>query len=156
MPSVKHDLAALADVIRRVLPARTPISNLEVKEDLGHVSFHWQDKIFAVDRHLQVFEIKGKQLFVTGSSILLQSVLRQKDKHRRVIEAVMEVLSEVQNLVDSKDRKEGGIKLLHSAQSTLQKLIIAKHDKSNLQPSKSARGEPPQLPTANSAAKGKA
>ena len=118
-------------MIRRILPARPPISSLEVKEDLGHVSFHWQAKDFAVDRHLHVFELKGKRLFVTASSILLQSVLQKKDKNRRVIEAVIEVLVEVQHLIDTKQRADSGVKLLRTAQSTLQKLIIGKKPETN-------------------------
>ena len=122
----KTDLANLADMIRRILPARPPISNLEVREDLGHVSFHWQAKDFAVDKRLNVFELKGKTLFVTASSILLQSVLHKKDKNRRVIEAVIEVLSEVQHLINTKHRVENGIQLLRSAQGTLAKLIVSR------------------------------
>ena len=126
VPGAKTDLNALANTIRRILPARPPITNLQVSEDLGHVSFHWQAKDFAVDKRLHVFELKGKRLFVTASSILLQSVLQKKDKNRRVIEAVIEVLSEVQHMIDSKHRADTGIRLLKTVQGTLQKLIISR------------------------------
>ena len=134
----KSDLNALADSIRRILPSRPPITNLQVLEEMGHVSFHWQAKDFAVDKRMHVFELKGKRLFVTASSILLQSVLQKKDKNRRVIEAVIEVLSEVQHMINSKNRVEMGVNLLRTTQSTLQKLIIARRDEKNLSRSKSS------------------
>ena len=82
-----------------------------------------------MDRRLHVFEITGNRLFVTASSILLQAVLQRKDKHRRVIEAVIDVLSEVQHQVDVNRRIETSVTLLRSAEKTLQKLILHKETK---------------------------
>ena len=114
-------LEELAEFIRRVVPKSDCIENLRIQEASGMVSFLWQGQEFLVKPSLEVFEQKGAKLFITGASALMQLVLMKKNRNQTVIEAVLNALKEVEELVKA-DKTENGMTLLASAKQSLQKL----------------------------------
>ena len=115
-------LEDLSKYVRLTLPQPKLIENLQVQTQAGVVSFGWQGKEFVVKPSLHVLEVRGKEVFITGASMLIQSTLMKRDKNEKVISAAIEVLIQVEDLIKAKRQVESGLKLLDSVKSTLRKL----------------------------------
>ena len=81
MPLTLEELPAY---ISTTIPKPRSITKMEVKSECSAVTFHWQGRTFLVRTSLQVFELKGKSLFVTGASTLAQAVLMRKTSQEKV------------------------------------------------------------------------
>jgi len=84
------------------------------------VELTWQTRHVVVTLAMDVFELKGKNLFVTGVSTLMRSVLAKKKGNARVVEAVADSLAKVEDLLKSR-RFETAFALLESVKHTLRK-----------------------------------
>src|ERR1041384_2214248 len=115
-------LNELAQYIRETLPQAKTITNLQVNDQAGVITFHWQGREFLVRKSMDVLEVKGKNLFLTGASMLLQTVLLKKNKNEKVVETAIEVLQQAEDLIGSKRQVEAGLKLLTTVKGTLTKL----------------------------------
>jgi hypothetical protein len=118
-------LEQLTQYIRQNLPQPKAIMNLRVQEKTGVVMFVWNAQEFVVKKTLEVFELKGQNLFVTGATMLMQSALRTVTRSETVIGTVLDALREAEELVKDEKQKESGLKLLESVKSTLRKQVMA-------------------------------
>ena len=75
---------------------------------------------------------------MTATSMLIQCALLRRDKNQKVIEAVVDVLLEVEGLIKNQHRIQTGLNLLGTARETLSKLV--------LKPKSSNPGSPAQPP----------
>jgi hypothetical protein len=117
-------LEELATYIRQTLPQPRAIQKLEMMHQLDAVRFHWQGREFLVRKNMDVLELKGgDNLYVTGTSILIQSVLMKKSKNEKVLGAIEEILKEAEEMINSKFKAEAGLKLLETAKASLVKLL---------------------------------
>jgi hypothetical protein len=117
-------LEELAQYIRQTLPQSKSIAHLHIDEKIGAVRFSWHAREFIVKPSLEVLELKGQHLYVTGASMLMQAAFLKKDKNEKVLGVVEETLQQVEDLL-LKRETDKGLKLLGSVKSTLQKLAAA-------------------------------
>jgi len=90
-------LDELAQYIVRILPQRKSISNLREDAKAGIVRFTWHAHHFAVKPSLEVLELKGANLFITGASILMQSALSTCHKNSKVLGGMDDTLRQVED-----------------------------------------------------------
>jgi hypothetical protein len=109
--------------IRQTLPQPKAIHKLEILEKLDAVRFHWQGREFLVRKNMDVLELKGDNLYMTGTSILIQSVLMKKTKNEKVLGAIEEVLKEAEELIAHRYKVDAGLRMLQTAKAGLMKLM---------------------------------
>lgn len=120
MATSAQELDELAQYIGKTLPDQKAMANLRTNAQAGVAEFTWHARHFVVKPTLEVFELKGQTLLITGASMLIQAALRTKDKNAKVVEAVIETLHAAEeNMRGSQDR---GLALLVEVKKTLMKL----------------------------------
>ena len=123
------NLEELATHIVQTFPSPRAITHLEQKPNWEAITFHWQGRRFVVRTSLQVLEMRRDRVFITGASMLAQSVLVTKTKQANVLESVVKTLREAEELIGNPLRVETGLKLLTAVKSSLRKLIESKRPK---------------------------
>jgi hypothetical protein len=119
--NVNQELDELANYIRQTLPQSKAISNLSIETKSGAVSFAWNSRKFFVKPTLEVIELRGNGLFITGTSMLMQAVLARHQKEIKVSHAVEETIRQIEDLV-SNHQTEKGLSLLEMVKQTIIKL----------------------------------
>jgi len=114
-------LDELVQYLRRTVPQAKLIKHMLPDEKAGVVTFEWQSRRFAVRKSLEVFEVKGNRIFVTGASGLMQAALTTKNRNQSVINAVIETLEQVEGQM--RDNKPKALALLDSVKKTLQRQV---------------------------------
>jgi hypothetical protein len=127
---MKESLDELVQYIRGAIPQPKKISHMQRKEEAQVVTFHWQGREFLVKKSLEVLELKGKALYLTGASMLLQMVLMKRSRNEKVIEGILTVLKEAEEMIASQHRSETGVKLLAVVKGSLAKLAGKKINRS--------------------------
>lgn len=115
-----QELDDLTLYIRKILPDPKALANLRTNPQAGVVEFNWHARHFVVTPTLEVFELKGKTLLVTGASMLIQAALRTKDKNTKILEAVVETLRKAED--NMRTHRERGFALLAEVKKTLSRL----------------------------------
>lgn len=113
-------LQELAEYIRKTLPQSSSIANLSTNEQAGVVEFSWQSRNFVVRPSLEVMEMKSKNLYITGASMLMQAAFMTRNANQKVIEGIVNTLQQVEDTV--KRDRERGLSLLQSAKQTVARL----------------------------------
>ena len=98
------------------------ILHIKPSEEGKYVTFVWNGRTFLVRQNLQVFEVNGTKVFITGASSLMQSALVVKNYHQKTIEGMMETLGEVEGMVGSVYQRERGMQMLETVKKTLAKM----------------------------------
>ena len=115
-----QELEDLTQYIRKILPDQKAMSNLRTNPAASVVEFTWHARHFVVKPTLDVFELKGQTLLITGASMLISAALRTKDKNTKIVEAVIESLRAAEeNMRSNPDR---GLSLLTEVKKILGKL----------------------------------
>lgn len=114
--------------VRENLTPSSAITGLKVHETHGFVSFRWYERDFVVKKSIEVFEVKGQNLFVTGASILLQAVLTKAEFDAKTVETIVSSIRRVEELIGDDDQRDSGFKLLGTVRDTLKKLSRQKVD----------------------------
>lgn len=115
----------LSQYVRHNLGSPKAIALMKVNEQYGFVSFRWYDRDFVVKRTLEVFEVKGQNLLITGASMLLQMILTKAETEGNVVEGIVNSIHQAQDLIADDRQRDSGFKLLGTVKTTLRKL--AKH-----------------------------
>jgi hypothetical protein len=118
---MNQQLEELVQFIRQIVPQSKAIMNLSIDEKAGVVMFGWQSHKFIVKPSLEVLELRGINLMITGASILMQTALARTEKDRRVLGAVDESLGQVENFF-SNHESEKGLTLLETVKQTVTKM----------------------------------
>ncbi len=137
-----ESLEQLTQYIRETVPQSKTITHLKPVPEADAISFHWQGREFVVKRTLEVLELKGKQVFLTGASMLMQIVLTHRNRNERTIEGIVAALRESEDLIANKTRSQAGMQLLKAAKATLAKLARVSTRKKK--PSPAAASPAPQ------------
>ncbi|MCF7765838.1 MAG: hypothetical protein K9N62_19385 [Verrucomicrobia bacterium] len=116
------DLDELIQHLKRTLPQPKSILQIKPSEEGKYVTFVWNGRTFLVRQNLQVFEVKGTKVFITGASSLMQSALVVKNYHQKTIEGMMETLGEVEGMVGSVYQRERGMQMLETVKKTIAKM----------------------------------
>ena len=119
MPTAQ-ELEQLADHIRATIPDRKHMSQLKVRPDAGIAEFMWHARHFVAKTTLEVFEVKGPTVLITGASMLMQAALRTKERNTKVIEAVIESIKTAEEQMRASADK--GLALLQQVKGTLKRL----------------------------------
>ena len=118
-PSIS-DVERLADSVRAALPASKSLTRLEPVPASGYVLVTWSEQNFAVKLSGETFELKGKELHITGASRLISSSIMLKRRTDAVLSAVIDTLEKAQSLVTS-DQKDA-LALLDSVKNPIRRL----------------------------------
>lgn len=122
-------LEELVKYIVRILPQAKSISNLHKDSKAGIVTFNWNFHKFVVKPSLEVLEIKGTNLFITGASILMQAAFTKYEKNNSVVGAMDDTLRQVEDFLNNKEI-EKGLDLLKVVKGTLERIIGRKATRS--------------------------
>ncbi|MBI2946424.1 MAG: hypothetical protein HYY23_02185 [Verrucomicrobia bacterium] len=115
-----QNLTELTDYVRKTLPQANSISHFKANDQANVIEFAWQSRNFVVKPTLEVMEMKGKNLFITGASMLMQTAFMKRSTNEKVIETIVNTLQQVEDVV-RRDR-ERGLQLLQSIKQTLGRL----------------------------------
>lgn len=115
-----QNLTELTDYVRKTLPQANAISHFKANDQAGVIEFAWQSRSFVVKPTLEVMEMKGKSLFITGASMLMQAAFMKRNSNEKVIEAVVNTLQQIEEVV-RRDR-ERGLQLLQTVKHTVGRL----------------------------------
>lgn len=115
-----QNLTELTEYIRKTLPQSNSISHFKANDQAGVIEFAWQSRNFVVKPSLEVMEMKGKSLFITGASMLMQTAFMKRNSNEKVIDTVVNTLQQIEDLV-RRDR-ERGLQMLQSVKQTLGRL----------------------------------
>lgn len=115
-----QELDELTQYIKKILPDQKALSNLRPNPAANVVEFTWHARHFVVRTSLDVFELKGQTLLITGASMLISAALRTKDKNTKIVEAVIESLRAAEE--NMRSHQERGLSLLTEVKKTLGKL----------------------------------
>ena len=118
-------IATLEELTRYVLqtvPQAKAISHMRPILEADAVTFRWQGRDFVVRRSLEALEMKGKNLYVTGASMLMQLVLTNKSRNEKVLETIVSTLAESEDAISTKHRPDDGLRLLEIAKASLARL----------------------------------
>lgn len=118
---MEDKLEELAQFVRETLPHIKAISNLQKNVTAGVVIFNWHSRRFAVKPSLEVLEVKGDGLYITGASILMNAAFTRQDKNRQVLTAVNETVGQAEDLLNH-HQLEKGLSLLEIVKNSLSKL----------------------------------
>jgi hypothetical protein len=116
------DLDELIQHLKHTLPQPKAILHIKPSDEGKYITFVWNGRTFLVRQNLQVFEVKGTKVFITGASSLMQSALVVKNYHQKSIEGMMETLGEVEGMVGTVYQRERGLQMLDALKKTLAKL----------------------------------
>ena len=120
MNATSQALEELASYVQRVLPDRAKLTRLEWNPDAGVVELTWSTRQFVVRPSLATYEVRGRTLMVTAASTLLQSTLQTKDRHAKILGAVIEAIRAAED--NLRGNPEMSLALLDEVRNTLLKL----------------------------------
>ena len=116
-------LPELALYIRHTVPDPKAIMSMKANEKLGAVIFIWHGVEFLVKPSMQVFEVRGYNLYITWISTLLQVVLIRRSQNEKVLESALDSIHEAEDLIRVKNQGQAGARLLASVRDTLGKMV---------------------------------
>ena len=116
-------LEQLAQYVQRSVPEPRSLRALQAQENSNYVSFEWNATRFVIKKSLQVFEIRGQSLQVTGSSILMQETFVRSERLERILSVLIDSMHQAQTLVANEEDVTMGLELLAGAKESLRKLI---------------------------------
>lgn len=114
--------------VRRNLGSSNALIHLKAHETHGFVSFRWYERDFVVKRSLEVFEVKGQNLFATGASMLIHTVLKRAETDRFSAEGIVNSLRTAEDLIADEKQRDAGFKLLANIKAALKKLANSKDE----------------------------
>jgi hypothetical protein len=123
MTQAFSDLNDLSLHIRHSLPDAKAILNLKVLQQLGVVTFYWHGVEFLVRPSLQVLELRGKNVYITGLSTLLQLILARKTQQEKMVDSVIARINQVEDIIQSNKETESAVRVLGSAKETLNRMV---------------------------------
>ncbi|MBI2946605.1 MAG: hypothetical protein HYY23_03100 [Verrucomicrobia bacterium] len=114
--------------VRRNLGSSNALTNLKAHETHGFVSFRWYERDFVIKRSLEVFEVKGQNLFATGASMLMHTVLKRAETDRFSAEGIVNSIRTAEDLLADEKQRDAGFKLLSNIKAALKKLAHSKEE----------------------------
>jgi hypothetical protein len=115
-------LHELANYIRSTLPLPQAILQLRINERANGVTFIWEGVEFFVSTSLKALELRGNTLYMTGLSILLESVLADRKDFARRCNQILDQLSEAETMLRSEPYSRAGAESLRDALRGVQRL----------------------------------
>lgn len=114
-------LEEVAQYVRQTLPQSKAIQNLQLRSDVGALTFRWNGRDFLVKPSLETFELKGSNVIITGSSMLMQAALMTKTKNEKVVVTMIETMRQAEDFLRA-NQKDNGLSLLATVKKTLASL----------------------------------
>ena len=113
----------LRSTLQQVVPLPKAITRLQANDDFGYITFGWYGREFLVNKSKQVFELKERKVFVTGLSMLMQTVLNGAGAPKNYVKRIISELTEVEELITTKHRVELGLNQLDLAKKRIRQLV---------------------------------
>lgn len=118
MNVVNPSLDELTQYLRQTLPQANAMQNLQLRADVGAVTFRWNSRDFLVRPSLEVLELKGSNVVITGASMLMQAALLTKKRNDKLVGGMVETLRQAEDLIKA-NQKQNGVSLLDTVKKTL-------------------------------------
>jgi hypothetical protein len=116
-------LQQVADYVRSTIPMPGAIMQMRASESAGGVTFFWQGIEFFVRESLQVFELRGNTLFITGLSSLLQTVLSRRKLDDHKFNGFVSQLSEAEALARDPRSTIRAVEILQSIRKSAEQMV---------------------------------
>ena len=119
------DLDQLMALVQRTMP-RKELSSLRKDQTAGIVTFMFSGRGFVVKptpSRLDVLELKGTNLFITGASRLAQVIIDGDRSRGITLEAIIESIGEAEGALQNPQTSANGLKLLAAVKGVIQRLI---------------------------------
>jgi hypothetical protein len=123
MTQTENQLNDLTAHIKLALPDPKAILNLKILDSLGVVTFYWHGVEFLVKPSMQVLELRGNNVYITGLSTLIQLVLARRSQNAKIVESVLTRINEVEEIIQSKERTESAVRVLGSVKEALTRML---------------------------------
>ncbi|MDA1275051.1 MAG: hypothetical protein O2960_13535 [Verrucomicrobia bacterium] len=117
-------LEALGVRIRQTVPEPNDVSELKLNHGAELVTFAWKGRHFLVRKSLEVFELKNRRIFITGSSQLMQSVLKNQNKIQKIVPIATDMLLKSEALLRH-SKPHSALEVLQPLKRTLTHLLRA-------------------------------
>lgn len=123
-------LDELMVLIPRVIPSTKSsidrLSGLKANQVANVVTFTWNKLHFLAKPNLEVFEMKQDTLYITGSSLLMTSILSGSNKRDNSIEAVVETMRQAGEFLASSNpgTVKSGFELLGTVKKILSNMRL--------------------------------
>ncbi len=118
-----QSLNELADYIRASVPNPQAILQLRVNEKVGGVTFIWHGVDFFVKPTLNVLEVRGHTLYITGLSTLLQMVLMRRSASEKKLQTLVDSITQAEDLISVKNQTQAGIQLLQNVRESIERMV---------------------------------
>lgn len=112
--------------VRRNLGSSNALAYMKAHEQHGFVSFRWYERDFVIKRSLEVFEVKGQNLFASGASMLMHTVLKRAEIDTFSVEGIVNSIRTAEDMIADEEKRGSGFKLLASIKTALKKLANSK------------------------------
>lgn len=110
--------------IRSTIPHPEAIHDVSFQPALDGLTFIWFGNTFFAKPTLEVFEIRGRTLYVTGNSLLLQSLISFESEQVKVLEEVSSFLNRAEDILGRRYRHEDGVTVLKQAHASLRRATL--------------------------------
>lgn len=96
-------LDELMALIPRVIPTATQkedrLSGLKTNMTANVVTFTWHKRHFVAKPNLEVFELIGEKLYITGSSLLISRILSGNNRRESTLGAVLDTMKQAEDFI---------------------------------------------------------
>ncbi len=117
-----ENLEELIVHIRQSVPQPKALVDLKAHEKGKFATYKWNSREFLVKQNLEVMEIKSGRVFITGSSMLMQSALLSRNKNEKALKSVVETLHRSEEMINNSFKRDQGLQLLRNVKKTLERL----------------------------------
>ena len=108
--------------IRQSIPQPKALVDLKAHDKGKFATYKWNSREFLVKQNFEVMEIKNGKLFITGSSMLMQTALLSRNKNEKALKTVVETLHQSEEMINNSYKREQGLQLLGNVKRILKQL----------------------------------
>lgn len=108
--------------IRQSIPQPKALVDLKTNDKGKFATYKWNSREFLVKQNFEVMEIKSGKVFITGSSMLMQTALLSRNKNEKALKTVVETLHQSEEMINNSFKREQGLQLLGTVKRILKQL----------------------------------
>jgi hypothetical protein len=116
-------LQGLAQYVRSSIPVPQAILQMRINERAAGITFIWQGVEFFVNSALYAFELRGRTLYITGLSVLLQTVLMGRKSKEKNWQLLMEQLAEAETILRDERYIRHAVDIVRTVRENAERLL---------------------------------
>lgn len=116
-------LDELISLIRATIPHPESIRDVRYQPVLDGLTFEWFGYKFFARNNGEVFELRGRTLYVTGNSLLLQSLIQFLSDRQIALEQLSSALNNIEGQLSKAKHHDLSQRALSQARASLTRLV---------------------------------